>query len=56
MREGKILDTATGSTWNALGHATNGELTGQRLQQLDTGVHFAFAWMAFDPDAIIFGK
>lgn len=56
MSEGRILDKTTGSTWNALGHATDGELTGERLQQVDTGVHFAFAWLAFDPEAIVFGK
>ena len=56
LRDGKIYDKATGSTWNALGHATAGELAGQRLQQLDGGVHFAFAWLAFDPDASIYGK
>ncbi len=56
IRGGKIMDLATGSVWNALGHATDGELAGERLQQLDSGVHFAFAWLAFDPEASIFEK
>lgn len=54
LNGGQIIDNATRSTWNALGHATSGELKGQRLTQLDSGVHFAFAWLAFDPDATIF--
>lgn len=56
MRAGKIMDKATGSAWNALGHAIDGELAGSRLQQLDSGVHFAFAWLAFDPDATVIDK
>lgn len=56
VREGRIFDKATGSVWNALGYAVEGELAGKRLQQLDGGVHFAFAWLAFDPDASVYGK
>ena len=54
--DGQIMDKETGSAWNALGHAVTGELAGKRLQQLDGGVHFAFAWLAFDPDASVHGK
>jgi len=56
VRDGNIVDSSTGSTWNALGHAVSGELAGERLQQIDSGVHFAFAWLAFDPDASIYGQ
>jgi len=53
---GQITDSETGSTWNVLGHAINGKLKGARLQQIDGGVHFAFAWLAFDPNADIYGQ
>jgi len=52
-KDGVIIDNETGSHWNAFGHATKGALSGRQLTQLDRGVHFAFAWLAFDPDAAI---
>ncbi len=52
--EGNIKDKQTGSVWNSFGQATNGKLKGQRLKQVDRGVHFAFAWLAFDPDAVVY--
>ncbi|MBX2886213.1 MAG: DUF3179 domain-containing protein [Granulosicoccus sp.] len=53
VKDGVITDQETGSRWNAFGHAIEGEFEGKRLQQLDKGVHFAFAWLAFDPNAQI---
>jgi len=50
---GDLVDAETGSKWSPLGLATEGELKGQRLEQVDQGVHFAFAWLAFDPTATI---
>jgi hypothetical protein len=51
---GRILDRTTGSEWNILGEATSGSLKGQRLTaMLQSGVHFAFAWLAFNPDSEI---
>ena len=52
--EGVIKDKQTGSVWNSFGQATTGKLKGQRLKQVDKGVHFAFAWLAFDPDAVVY--
>ena len=52
--EERVLDEQTGSTWNAFGQAVDGELAGRQLVQVDKGVHFAFAWLAFDPDAQIY--
>ena len=49
--DGKIVDEQTGSEWNAFGKGTQGKLAGAQLKQLDDGVHFAFAWLAFDPEA-----
>ena len=54
IEEGVIRDKATGSTWNSVGHAVAGKMQGKRLKQVDKGVHFAFAWLAFDPDAVVY--
>lgn len=51
---GVVTDSETGSVWNIFGIAEKGKLAGRQLQQLDHGVHFAFAWLAFDPEAEIF--
>ncbi len=52
-QDGVIVDRETRSRWNAFGLATEGALKGSQLKQRDRGVHFAFAWLAFDPDAEI---
>src|SRR5438128_3182393 len=52
-RGGRIVDTRTGSEWNVLGEAVSGSLKGKRLAALESGVHFAFAWLAFNPDSEI---
>lgn len=54
IKNGAAVDRETNSSWNIFGVAESGELVGKKLQQLDGGVHFAFAWLAFDPDADIF--
>ena len=54
MDSGVLKDTATGSSWNELGVAVAGPLKGQRLKSVDSGIHFAFAWMAFNPDTAIY--
>jgi len=53
LKDGAIVDEETGSQWNAFGLAVDGELEGSQLDQRDQGVHFAFAWLAFDPEAAI---
>ena len=55
LREGRIADSTTGSTWNLFGEAVAGALAGSRLTPLSRGDHFAFAWLAFHPDADIYG-
>lgn len=50
---GVLTDEETGSEWSPLGKALEGPRKGQRLTQVDHGVHFAFAWLAFDPAATI---
>ena len=42
-----IKDTATASTWNIFGVATDGELAGTQLRQTTSVTHFWFAWQAF---------
>ncbi|MGQ0655946.1 MAG: DUF3179 domain-containing protein [Betaproteobacteria bacterium] len=53
MRAGRRIDVQTGSEWNLLGEAVAGALKGRRLPPLDSGVHFAFAWLAFNPESEI---
>lgn len=53
LLDGAIKDEQTGSEWNAFGQAVSGPLKSTRLTQLDQGVHFAFAWLAFDPAAVV---
>ena len=40
----------TGSSWNLLGEAIDGELSGKRLTQILAFDHFWFAWSAFFPE------
>ncbi len=49
-----FTDTETGSTWNILGEAIDGPLTGQRLTKIVHSDHFWFAWAAFKPDTLIY--
>lgn len=46
-----IHDDQTGSRWDAFGRAVEGKLAGKALEPIDLGVHFAFAWFAFEPEA-----
>lgn len=50
----RIIDTGTGTEWNIFGKATHGPLAGQTLTPADSGIHFAFAWLAFNPEADIY--
>lgn len=52
-RDGRIVDLETASEWSLLGEAVAGPLKGRRLAPLEGGVHFAFAWLAFNPDSDI---
>jgi len=48
-----LVDKASGSEWNAFGQAINGPLADKALKQIDSGVHFAFAWLAFEPESVV---
>ena len=55
--EGDVfVDEQTGSHWNITGRAIKGPLTGKQLTPIIHGNHFAFAWLAFIPDSLIYGK
>jgi len=53
MKDGELVDKASGSVWNAFGQAISGPLADKALTQVDSGVHFAFAWLAFEPESIV---
>jgi hypothetical protein len=53
LREGSIVDSETGSTWNVLGLAVSGPLAGQRLEPIVHADDFWFAWAVFKPDTRI---
>ena len=53
-RDGKTVDQETGSEWNIFGQAVAGKLKGSQLISTTGGVHFAFAWLAFNPDSEIY--
>ena len=55
LRDGKIVDASTGSVWSLFGEAVEGPLAGSQLTPLSRGEHFAFAWLAFHPDADVYG-
>jgi hypothetical protein len=46
-------DRETGSTWDVLGRATAGPLSGQSLEPVEHVDTFWFAWAAFRPDTTI---
>lgn len=56
-REGEVfVDEQTKSYWNITGKAIKGPLSGKQLTPIIHGNHFAFAWLAFIPDSLIYGK
>ncbi len=53
-REGAFVDTETNSTWNLLGEAVAGELSGERLSPIVHDNTLWFAWAAFKPETRIY--
>jgi hypothetical protein len=49
-----FTDAETGTTWNLLGIALDGELAGSRLETATHRNEFWFAWGAFFPDAGVY--
>lgn len=54
-RKGVITDKQTGSEWDLFGRATSGPHSGKRLQPINHGVFYAFAWLAFQPETKLYG-
>lgn len=53
-REGEnFVDVETGSTWNILGRAIDGELSGQRLAAVPVVDTFWFSWSTYQPDHVL---
>ncbi len=51
-----FMDTNTKSKWDITGYCNSGELQGKQLQIEPHSNHFAFAWLAFNPDSEIYKK
>lgn len=54
IKDGKILDTQTGSEWNILGLAISGESQGKQLSPVVSINHFWFSWAAFKPETRVY--
>ena len=54
LRDGSIVDTDTGSVWNHLGRAVEGELADTQLVPVVGVNHFWFSWAAFRPQTRVF--
>jgi len=54
-QQNQLVDQQTGSIWSVLGTAVEGPLKGEQLRILRGGMHFAFAWLAFNPEVPIYG-
>jgi len=55
FKNGKVFDKGTKSTWSFLGTAVDGPLKGKQLEPIEHGVYYAFAVLAFYPNAELFG-
>lgn len=53
---GLFRDLETGTNWNIFGEAVDGELAGERLEQVLAFDHFWFAWSAFFPETRLFSE
>lgn len=50
----RIIDAQTKSEWNLFGRAINGPYKGKQLAKMDRGVYFAFVWLDFYPQSLIY--
>jgi hypothetical protein len=53
VRNGRLVDRETGTTWNVLGMAVQGPLAGQQLPGVAALDSFWFDWAAFHPETEI---
>ena len=54
VKDDRFVDDQTGTFWNILGEAVEGEMKGQSLTPIAHGNHFWFAWGAFNPDTLTY--
>ena len=54
IADGRIIDQETGSEWNILGQAVDGEMAGQQLAPVVAINHFWFSWAAFRPETRVY--
>ena len=54
LKNDRFVDDQTGTSWNILGEALEGEMAGKSLTPIVHGNHFWFAWGAFNPDTLIY--
>ena len=50
----KFIDKQTGSVWTITGKCIEGKYEGKQLKTVVYGNHFAFAWLAFYPETVIY--
>lgn len=50
----KFLDKKTKSIWDLTGLCIDGKLKGKQLNIEPYSIHFAFAWLAFNPESVVF--
>ena len=53
-KKGKFTDMETRSSWDITGRCIDGPLEGSQLTTLPHSNHFAFAFLAFHPDCVIY--
>jgi Protein of unknown function (DUF3179) len=51
-----FVDTNTNSIWDITGLCIKGKMKGKHLIPVPHGNHFAFAWLAFYPDSVIYSQ
>jgi hypothetical protein len=51
-----FIDKETNSTWNFAGYCIDGKYKGKKLEPIAYGLDFAFAWLAFHPESIVYTK
>ncbi len=51
-----FIDKQTSSVWNINGECVSGRLKGKKMEMMNHGQHFAFAWLSFYPDSEIYSE
>ena len=52
----KFFDEETDSQWDHTGRCVAGPLKGKHLEIANHSQHFAFAWLAFNPESVIYSE